>query len=114
MGLGNIDTSDYWTARKDYLDDLRFTRGAAAGTCAGYASDLKLWGEWLDEVERDWRDCSHVQVPRCQDRCRLPLGGCVGGWGITDPGLCALRGQPFSRPSGSFPADPGGREALGR
>ncbi|EGV16096.1 Fic/DOC family N-terminal domain-containing protein, partial [Thiocapsa marina] len=49
--------------------------------------------------------------PRCQDRCRLPLGGCVGGWGITDPGLCALRGQPFSRPTGSFPADPGGRGA---
>ncbi len=62
MGLGNVDTSDYWTARKDFLEDLRFTRGAAAGTCAGYASDLKLWGEWLDELKRDWRDCSHVQV----------------------------------------------------
>jgi hypothetical protein len=37
-------------------------------------------------------------LPRCQDRCRLPLGGCVGGWGITDPGLCALRGQPGRSP----------------
>ncbi len=39
-------------------------------------------------------------LPRCQDRCRLPLGGCVGGWGITDPGLCALRGQPGRSPKG--------------
>jgi hypothetical protein len=41
-----------------------------------------------------------VVAPRCQDRCRLPLGGCVGGWGITDPGLCALRGQPGRSPKG--------------
>jgi integrase/recombinase XerD len=55
-------SSDFWSTRKDFLDDLRFTRGAAGGTCVGYASDLKLWGEWLEEVERDWHDCSHVQV----------------------------------------------------
>jgi predicted transposase/invertase (TIGR01784 family) len=40
------------------------------------------------------------RAPRCQDRCRLPLGGCVGGWGITDPGLCARRGQPGRSPKG--------------
>ncbi|SDX68925.1 integrase/recombinase XerD [Thiocapsa roseopersicina] len=62
IGLCNVTTVDYWTARTDFLADLRFTRGAAVGTCAGYASDLKLWGEWLDELNRDWRDCSHVQV----------------------------------------------------
>lgn len=54
--------SDFWSTRKDFLDDLRFTRGASTGTCAGYASDLKLWGEWLVGVERDWRQCTHVQV----------------------------------------------------
>ncbi len=43
---------------------------------------------------------SLLDTPRCQDRCRLPLGGCVGGWGITDPGLCALRGQPGRSPKG--------------
>jgi integrase/recombinase XerD len=55
-------TTEYWTARKDFLDDLRYIRGAAKGTCAGYRSDLGLWGGWLAEVERDWHDCSHVQV----------------------------------------------------
>ncbi|MFB1490861.1 MAG: hypothetical protein AADX99_27720, partial [Thiocapsa sp. C4-3m] len=44
--------------------------------------------ELLDRVNQAVVDAGH---PRCQDRCRLPLGGCVGGWGITDPGLCAPR-----------------------
>lgn len=55
-------TGDFWTARQDFLADLRYTRGAAPGTCAGYRSDLGLWGRWLEEAERDWRDCTHVQV----------------------------------------------------
>ena len=46
-------------ARKDFLDNLRYIRGAAIGTCAGYRSDLGLWYRWLSEAERD---CSHMQV----------------------------------------------------
>lgn len=60
--LTPVDTTDFWSVRQDFLDDLRFTRGSSAGTCAGYASDLKLWGEWLAQAGRDWHDCSHVQV----------------------------------------------------
>lgn len=55
-------SADFWTARKDFLDNLRYIRGAAMGTCDGYRSDLGLWGRWLTEVERDWRQCSHMQV----------------------------------------------------
>ncbi|MEA3640239.1 MAG: tyrosine-type recombinase/integrase [Lamprobacter sp.] len=54
--------ADFWIARKDFLDNLRYIRGAAIGTCVGYRSDLGLWGHWLTEAERDWRDCSHRQV----------------------------------------------------
>lgn len=56
-----MDT-DFWTARKDFLDNLRYIRGASPGTCVGYHSDLGLWGGWLAEVERDWRYCTHMQV----------------------------------------------------
>lgn len=55
-------TDDFWTARKDFLDDLRYIRGAATGTCAGYHSDLGIWGRWLGEAERDWHRCTHAQV----------------------------------------------------
>lgn len=59
----DIDTAgDFWQARKDFLDDLRYTRGATLGTCAGYRSDLGIWGRWLDAADRDWRHCTHVQV----------------------------------------------------
>jgi integrase/recombinase XerD len=54
--------ADFWTARKDFIDNLRYIRGAAIGTCVGYRSDLGLWGGWLIEAERDWRYCSHWQV----------------------------------------------------
>lgn len=53
---------DFWQARKDFLDDLRYTRGATVGTCTGYRSDLGLWGRWLAEAARDWQTCTHVQV----------------------------------------------------
>jgi integrase/recombinase XerD len=54
--------NDFWRVRKDFLDDLRYIRGAASGTCEGYRSDLGLWGRWLEDVERDWRQCTHRQV----------------------------------------------------
>jgi integrase/recombinase XerD len=57
-----METDDFWTARRDFLDDLRYIRGAAPGTCAGYRSDLGIWGRWLDEAERDWHRCTHAQV----------------------------------------------------
>lgn len=53
---------DFWQARKDFLDYLRYTRGATPGTCDGYRSDLGIWGRWLASAERDWRHCTHVQV----------------------------------------------------
>ena len=55
-------SNDFWQARKDFLDDLRYTRGATVGTCTGYRSDLGLWGRWLAEAERDWQTCTHVQI----------------------------------------------------
>jgi transposase len=58
-----------------------------------------VWQRVFDALADD-ADFEEVFIPRCQDRCRLPLGGCVGGWGITDPGLCALRGQPERSPKG--------------
>ncbi len=53
---------DFWNTRKDFLAYMRYTRGAATGTCAGYRSDLGMWGRWLAEAEYAWDTCTHVQV----------------------------------------------------
>ncbi|NCA71441.1 MAG: integrase [Sphingobacteriia bacterium] len=54
--------TDFWVTRRDFLDDLRYLRGAAEGTCVGYRSDLGMWGQWLEREGHPWHACTHVQV----------------------------------------------------
>jgi integrase/recombinase XerD len=62
-GISAVETEqDFWTARKDFLSYLRYTKGYSQGTCYGYNSDLGIWGKWLEEASHDWRRCSHVEV----------------------------------------------------
>ena len=58
----NSNEVDFWAARKEYLNYLRYTRGLATSTCYAYNSDLGIWARWLEDHEYNWRECSHKEV----------------------------------------------------
>lgn len=53
---------DLLTAKTDFLNHLRYTKGYSPGTCYAYSSDLRIWGTWLTEAGKDWRTVTHVDV----------------------------------------------------
>lgn len=58
------DKDDFWQARKDFLTHLHYTKGYSQGTCYAYHSDLGMWGRWLEEAGRDWRQITHSEAER--------------------------------------------------
>jgi integrase/recombinase XerD len=60
--LPHTVNSDLKQARHDFLNYLRYNRGAAESTRAGYRSDVNIWHGWLDEAEHDWKICSYIEA----------------------------------------------------
>lgn len=54
--------ADFWQVRKDFLAHLHYAKGYSQGTCYGYHSDLGIWGRWLEEARKDWRQASHMDT----------------------------------------------------
>ncbi|ABA57205.1 Phage integrase [Nitrosococcus oceani ATCC 19707] len=55
-------TADFWQARKDFLAHLHYAKGYSQGTCYAYHSDLGIWGRWLEEASKDWRQATHLDT----------------------------------------------------
>jgi integrase/recombinase XerD len=71
------ETIDFWQGRKDFLAYLNYTKSYSPRTCYNYNSDLGIWGRWLEEVGKDWRSLSHVDVEQ------------FAGWQIRERGVKA-------------------------
>jgi len=48
--------------RQEFAAHLRFNRGYSKTTCYNYNSDLGIWGDWLQQRDRDWQQASIADV----------------------------------------------------
>ena len=74
---GDSNRMDLWQVKKDFLAHARYTRGLAETTCYAYSSDIKIWGEWLEDHEYEWDQVTHKEVEyfigwHMKDRKTLP------------------------------------------
>jgi integrase/recombinase XerD len=53
---------DFWQTRKDFLAHLNYIKGYSPRTCYNYNSDLGIFGRWLEEMGKDWRAATHVDI----------------------------------------------------
>src|ERR671922_1782167 len=53
---------DFWRTRKDFLAHLNYIKGYSPRTCYNYNSDLGIFGRWLEEMGKDWRAATHVDI----------------------------------------------------